>query len=87
MHIIMYYNYFSFSLYTFIFFSYGVVNLGRYADYLMFGFFERSENRWVLMLDQAAPGGLIKYNLPLQRGSASTACKTSNIFHENRLNG
>lgn len=39
------------------------------------------------MLDQAAPGGLIKYNLPLQRGSASTACKTSNIFHENRLNG
>lgn len=39
------------------------------------------------MLDQAAPGGLIKYNPPLRRGSASTACKTSNIFHENRLNG
>jgi len=39
------------------------------------------------MLDQAAPGGLIKYNPPLRRGSAPTACKTSNIFHENRLNG
>jgi len=36
--------------------------LCRHADYLIFG--ERSENRWVLMLDQAAPGGLIKYNLP-----------------------
>lgn len=30
--------------------------------YFMFSFFESSENRWVLMLDQAAPGGLIKYN-------------------------
>lgn len=37
----------------------------------MFSFFERSENRWVLMLDQAAPGGLIKYNpLPLHSNVA-----------------
>lgn len=30
--------------------------------YLTFRRSERFENRWVLMLDQAAPGGLIKYN-------------------------
>lgn len=60
MHIIVYYKSF---LCTFIFLRHGKkVVLIRRADYLMFDFFERSENRWVLMLDQAAPGGLIKYN-------------------------
>lgn len=44
----------------FLFFN--KANKSRSTDYSTSRSFERSENRWVLMLDQAAPGGLIKYN-------------------------